>query len=117
MKKLLFSTAAAALLFTACKKDDNKGSGDSYALRNHAVKSILPRIYPENAFPPKYKLKDLDYLLELGKELKSPLRSMQLAHSYYDDAVRSGYGSRYFTVVREVVERESGVDSPDPLDG
>jgi 3-hydroxyisobutyrate dehydrogenase-like beta-hydroxyacid dehydrogenase len=87
-----------------------KGSGDSYALRNHAVKSILPRIYPENAFPPKYKLKDLNYLLELGKELKSPLRSAELAYSYYEKAVELGFGSRYFPIVREVIERQGEPD-------
>jgi 3-hydroxyisobutyrate dehydrogenase-like beta-hydroxyacid dehydrogenase len=88
----------------------SKGSGDSYALRNHAVKSILPRSYPENAFPPKYKLKDLSYLLELGKELKSPLRTAALAYSYYENAVELGFGSRYFTVVREVIERQGEPD-------
>jgi 3-hydroxyisobutyrate dehydrogenase-like beta-hydroxyacid dehydrogenase len=87
----------------------SKGSGDSYALRNHAVKSLLPRKYPENSFPPEYKIKDLNYLLELGAELGSPLRSMQLAHSYYEEALKRGFGGRYFTVVREVIEgRDAG---------
>ena len=31
----------------------SKGSGDSFALRNHGKKSLLPREYPEKSFPPE----------------------------------------------------------------
>lgn len=79
------------------------GSGDSYALRHHAVKSMLPRVYPEKSFPPEYKVKDLTYLLELSEELCSPLKSMELALAYYRKAIEAGYGGRYFTAVREVI--------------
>lgn len=85
----------------------SKGSGDSYALRHHAIKSMLPRIYPEQSFPPEYKIKDLSYLLELAKDLRSPARSMELALGYYEETVAAGYGGRYFTAVREVIA-ESG---------
>lgn len=81
----------------------SKGSGDSYALRHHAIKSMLPRIYPEQSFPPEYKIKDLSYLLELAKDLRSPARSMELALGYYEETVAAGYGGRYFTAVREVI--------------
>ena len=30
----------------------SKGSGDSFALRNHARKAMLPRLFPEKSFPP-----------------------------------------------------------------
>jgi len=82
----------------------SKGSGDSYALRNHAIKSILPRLYPQKSFPPEYKVKDLSYLLDLASELRSPARSMQLALAYYKEAIEAGYGGCYFTAVREVIE-------------
>jgi 3-hydroxyisobutyrate dehydrogenase-like beta-hydroxyacid dehydrogenase len=39
----------------------SKGSGDSYALRNHARKSMLPRQFPEKSFPPEYVLKDKNH--------------------------------------------------------
>jgi 3-hydroxyisobutyrate dehydrogenase-like beta-hydroxyacid dehydrogenase len=85
----------------------SKGSGDSYALRNHALKSILPRSYPEKSFPPEYKLKDLDYLLDLGGELGSPLRAFALARSYYEATIQAGFGGRYFTAVREAIEQQA----------
>ena len=30
----------------------SKGSGDSFALRNHGMKAMLPREFPERSFPP-----------------------------------------------------------------
>jgi 3-hydroxyisobutyrate dehydrogenase-like beta-hydroxyacid dehydrogenase len=64
---------------------------------------MLPRIYPENSFPPEYKIKDLTYLLELAQSVDSPARSMELALQYYEKTVASGFGGRYFTAVREVI--------------
>jgi 3-hydroxyisobutyrate dehydrogenase-like beta-hydroxyacid dehydrogenase len=46
----------------------SKGSGDSFALRNHATKAMLPRSFPEKAFPSTYVLKDLGYAIELARD-------------------------------------------------
>ncbi len=81
----------------------SKGSGDSYALRHHAVTSMLPRHFPEKSFPPEYKIKDLSYLLELADDLGSPARSMELALEYYRETAEAGYSGRYFTSVIEVI--------------
>ncbi len=81
----------------------SRGSGDSYALHHHAIKSMLPRDYPEKSFPPEYKIKDLTYLLELAREVDAPARSMELALMYYQETVAAGFGGRYFTAVREVI--------------
>ncbi|MGY8958344.1 MAG: NAD-binding protein, partial [Alphaproteobacteria bacterium] len=32
----------------------SKGSGDSFVLRNHGMKAMLPRVFPDKAFPPSY---------------------------------------------------------------
>lgn len=79
------------------------GSGDSYAARNHAPKSMLPRIYPEKSFPPEYKVKDLGYLLELAHSLDAPALTAELALDYYERAINAGLGGRYFTAVRELI--------------
>lgn len=40
----------------------SKGTGDSsFVLRNHGMKAMLPRQFPEKSFPPEYVLKDLGY--------------------------------------------------------
>lgn len=81
-----------------------KGSGDSYALRNHAVKSMLPRDFPEKSFPPEYKVKDLGYLLELAQEKAVHVRSFELALECFEQTIKAGYSGRYFTAVIEAIE-------------
>ena len=44
----------------------SKGSADSFALRNHGMKAIVPGNFPERAFSTEYALKDLSYALELA---------------------------------------------------
>ncbi|HEY4171522.1 MAG TPA: NAD(P)-dependent oxidoreductase, partial [Rhodopila sp.] len=39
------------------------GSGDSFVLRNHGTKSMLPGTFPERAFSTRYAMKDLSYAL------------------------------------------------------
>jgi 3-hydroxyisobutyrate dehydrogenase-like beta-hydroxyacid dehydrogenase len=45
-----------------------KGSADSFALRNHGLKAIIPGVFPERAFSVEYALKDLSYALELARD-------------------------------------------------
>ena len=51
-----------ALLFDAL----SKGSADSFALRNHGLKAVLPGEFPERAFSVEYARKDLAYALQLA---------------------------------------------------
>lgn len=83
----------------------SKGSGDSYALRHHAVKSMLPRVFPEKSFPPEYVMKDLSYVLQLAKELDVPVRTAELAMKYYQATAESEYAGRYFPAVIEIIAR------------
>jgi 3-hydroxyisobutyrate dehydrogenase len=46
----------------------SKGSADSFALRNHGMKAIVPGNFPERAFSTEYALKDLSYALELARD-------------------------------------------------
>src|SRR5437762_2913960 len=43
-----------------------KGSADSFALRNHGLKAMLPGIFPERAFSTQYALKDLSYAIAMA---------------------------------------------------
>jgi 3-hydroxyisobutyrate dehydrogenase-like beta-hydroxyacid dehydrogenase len=88
----------------------SKGSGDSYALRNHARKAMLPRQFPEKSFPPEYVLKDISYLLELAAQVGVSAHVTQLAQRYYSAAAANGWSGRYYPAVIEVVDR--GIDLP-----
>jgi 3-hydroxyisobutyrate dehydrogenase-like beta-hydroxyacid dehydrogenase len=82
-----------------------KGSGDSYALRNHARKSMLPRQFPEKSFPPEYVLKDIGYVLELAAQMGISARVTELARRYYSATATHGWSGRYYPAVIEVVDR------------
>ncbi len=88
----------------------SKGSGDSYALRNHARKAMLPRQFPEKSFPPEYVLKDLGYVLELAAQVGVSAHVAQLAQRYYCATATNGWSGRYYPAVIEVVDRN--IDLP-----
>jgi len=91
----------------------SKGSGDSFALRNHGRKSLLPRSFPEKSFPPEYALKDLGYVLELAGQVEVDARVARLAQRYYASAAEHGWAGRYYPAVIEVIDRDLPVDAPD----
>ena len=88
----------------------SKGSGDSFVLRNHGTKAMLPRNFPEKAFPPEYVLKDLDYVLQLAADTGVRPAVAELARSYYDAACRQGLSGRYFPGVIEFIEKGGAPD-------
>ncbi|MFN2643820.1 MAG: NAD(P)-dependent oxidoreductase [Burkholderiales bacterium] len=81
----------------------SKGSADSFALRNHAVKAMLPERFPERAFSVAYALKDAGYALELGRMTGVELRGLKNAQALLDKARAAGHGEEYFPVVAKVV--------------
>lgn len=83
----------------------SKGSGDSFVLRNHGTKAMLPRNFPAKAFPPEYVLKDLDYVLQLASDTGVRSGVAELARRYYDAACRQGLSGRYFPGVIEFIEQ------------
>ena len=89
----------------------SKGSGDSFVLRNHGRKAMLPRIFPDKAFPPEYVLKDIGYVLELAAASKVHAKTAELTQSYYQRAIEAGLGGRYFPVVLELIE-QGGLPAP-----
>ena len=86
----------------------SKGSGDSFVLNNHGRKAMLPRQFPDKAFPPEYVLKDLSYVLELAKQTGLNAHVTQLAQRYYESARQNGWSGRYFPAVIDVIERDIG---------
>ncbi len=80
------------------------GSGDSFALRNHGLKAMVPREFPQKAFPSTYTLKDLGYAIELAESMGVEPRVAKLAAEYYQAAVDQGIGDKYFPAIIEVVD-------------
>ena len=85
-----------------------KGSGDSFVLRNHGRKAMLPREFPRGGIPPEYALKDIDYEMELATQTRTAAAFTGLARRYYESAASHGLGGRYFPVVIELIDRNLG---------
>ncbi len=82
----------------------SKGSADSFALRNHGMKSLVPQVYPERAFSVNYMLKDLSYALELADQVGLRLEVAQCVRALLERSQARGDGDRYHPVVRRVIQ-------------
>jgi 3-hydroxyisobutyrate dehydrogenase-like beta-hydroxyacid dehydrogenase len=89
-----------ALLFEAL----SKGSADSFALRNHGMKAILPDEYPVRAFSVEYAAKDNGYALELGRETGVRLRGTEVVAALFEEARAAGYGGAFYPVIAKLVD-------------
>ncbi|MFO1349416.1 MAG: NAD(P)-dependent oxidoreductase [Gammaproteobacteria bacterium] len=82
----------------------SKGSADSFALRNHGRKAMLPREFPERAFATDYAIKDLTYALELAAQQGLAPRGADAALAILRETAARGYARNYFPALLEVVD-------------
>lgn len=83
-----------------------KGSADSFAVRNHGMKAMLPGIFPERAFSAEYARKDLSYALALAADAGLTLAGAETAGGLLDAAIANGYGNLYWPVVSRVIDAQ-----------
>jgi 3-hydroxyisobutyrate dehydrogenase len=83
----------------------SKGSADSFALRNHGLKAIVPGNFPERAFSTEYALKDLSYALELAADAGIKIRGAELIGQVFREAIDAGSGGAYFPVIAKYVDK------------
>jgi 3-hydroxyisobutyrate dehydrogenase len=83
----------------------SKGSADSFALRNHGMKAIVPGHFPERAFSTEYALKDLSYALELAADAGIKIRGAELVGKVLQEAIDAGSGGAYFPVIAKHIDR------------
>lgn len=80
-----------------------KGSADSFALRNHGMKAIIPQSFPLRAFSVEYAKKDLAYALELAADTGVDAEGARRVDRLFDRAIEQGLGDQYHPVVSRVV--------------
>jgi 3-hydroxyisobutyrate dehydrogenase len=80
------------------------GSGDSFALRNYGMKSMLPRVFPERAFSTRYAIKDLSYALEMADAAGIDVPGAQLTMQRLRESERQGHGEEYHPVMLHVID-------------
>ena len=82
-----------------------RGSADSFALRNHGMKSALTDRYPTDAFSVRYALKDLTYALALAKDTGVTAAGAELVRGLFERAIAAGHGDAYHPVIKKVIEQ------------
>ena len=80
-----------------------RGSADSFALRNHGMKSILPTEFPARSFSVAYARKDLDYGLRLAGNAGVEAVGAQAVFHLFERAIEAGDGEKYWPVISQLV--------------
>ena len=81
-----------------------KGSADSFALRNHGMKAMLPGVFPERAFSTVYALKDLSYAIQMAEEKGVPALGADVARELMERARELGFDKEYWPVLIKSIE-------------
>jgi 3-hydroxyisobutyrate dehydrogenase-like beta-hydroxyacid dehydrogenase len=82
-----------------------KGSADSFVLRNHGMKSLVPDRHPtEGAFPTRYMIKDLTYAMGLAEASGVLLEQAATTRRLLERTAEAGYAKHYYTAVLRLIE-------------
>jgi 3-hydroxyisobutyrate dehydrogenase-like beta-hydroxyacid dehydrogenase len=81
-----------------------KGSADSFGLRNHGMKAMLPGVFPLRAFSTNYALKDLSYAIEMAEEHGVPALGADVARELMERAKELGFEHEYWPVLIKSIE-------------
>ena len=84
----------------------SKSSGDSFALRNHGVKAVIPNSFPEGAFSVNYAKKDLLYAIDIASENGSRADGAERILDLFEQAISQGWGTHYHPVIKRLLEIE-----------
>ena len=83
-----------------------KGSADSFALRNHGLKSLVPDHHPTaGAFPTTYIIKDLSYAIGLAEASGLTLEQASTTRRLMERTRALGFADNYYTAVINAIER------------
>jgi 3-hydroxyisobutyrate dehydrogenase-like beta-hydroxyacid dehydrogenase len=82
----------------------SKGSADSFALRNHGMKSVLVQEFPERAFPVDYMLKDMDYVQALAADANFKAVALTYGHELLSNASQLGHHTPYWPIISKLVD-------------
>jgi hypothetical protein len=90
---------APGLLFEAL----SRGSADSFALRNHGMKAVLPGDFPTRAFSVSYARKDLGYALRLAEQTQVEAPGARNVERWFAQAIQLGMSEQYWPVVSRLI--------------
>ena len=82
----------------------SKGSADSFVLRNHGLKAMVPGVFPEDAFPVDYAIKDITLALDLAAQGGVAAKGAHATSELLQAAQRAGFRAEYWPVVVKMIE-------------
>lgn len=82
----------------------SQGSADSFVLRNHGMKSLVPDTFPEKVFPTVYAIKDASLALALAKAADFRPRIAQYTYDTMCQARDAGFAQNYHPAVVQLVD-------------
>ncbi len=90
-----------------------KGSADSFVLRNHGVKAMLPGVFPLRAFSVNYMLKDMRYAIELAEETGVEIKSARTTNEILQAAATEQLADAYWPALLAVIDPTVEPQTPD----
>ncbi|QHI97450.1 NAD-binding protein [Xylophilus rhododendri] len=82
----------------------SQGSADSFALRNHGMKSLVPDSFPEKVFPVDYAIKDASLALALAAEGGFEPHIAQYTHGLLCRTRDAGFSKNYHPAMIRLVD-------------
>ncbi len=91
-----------------------KGSADSFVLRNHGVKAMLPGVFPLRAFSVNYMLKDMGYAIDLADETGVDIKGAKTTNEVLQEAATKGVlADAYWPALLAVIDPTIEPETPD----
>lgn len=87
----------------------SQGSADSFVLRNHGMKSLVPDSFPEKVFPVDYAIKDASLALALAAEGDFEPHIAQYTYELLRKTQAAGFSKNYHPAVINLVDGRSSV--------
>ncbi len=82
----------------------SKGSADSFALRNHGMKSLVPDTFPEKVFPVEYAIKDASLALALADQAGFTPHIAHYTHDLLCKTKAAGFAQNYHPAMIQLVD-------------
>ncbi len=82
----------------------SQGSADSFALRNHGMKSLIPDSFPEKVFPVDYAIKDASLALALADQAGFEPHIAKYTHDLLCKTKEAGFSQNYHPALIQLVD-------------
>lgn len=90
----------------------SEGSADSFVLRNHGIKSMVPDRFPEKTFPTVYAIKDAGLGLALAEQVGFEPHAARYAYDLLCCSRDAGLDQNYHPALIQVVDGRRGQRPP-----